>query len=242
MARARRVLALIPARGGSVGLPRKNVRPLAGVPLIAHAIRIGHACQAIARTIVSTDDEEIAAVAKSYGGDVPFLRPAALATDTACVFDAIRHAVSALEEAGDIPYDDIVLLQPTSPLRLVADVDACLDALWRSGADSAITIYRHPQIHPRVMYAVGADGTAIPVWSHPDRMPRRQELEPVAIRAGVVYAFRASLVRTGTDIYGRRTVAVEIPRERGVGIDDARDFALCEQLAREHPEWLATHG
>lgn len=232
----RRVLAIIPARGGSVGLPRKNVRPLAGLPLIAYPIRTARACTMIDRAIVSTDDEEIADVARRLGAEVPFRRPTSLARNSSRMFDVLVHAVEHLEAAGDQPYDDIVLLQPTSPFREVEDVERCLRTLWTSGADSVITVYRHPQVHPRLMYSLAEDGTAVPVCEATDRMPQRQELDPVFIRTGIVYAFRRRLLHAGGDIYGRRTLAVEIPFHRAFSIDDATDFAICEHFAREAPD------
>lgn len=213
-----------------MGVPRKNLRPVGGVPLIAHAVEVAGACPLISRTIVSTEDEGIASVARAYGGDVPFRRPARLATATARVFDVILHAAATLKSLGDGPYDDIVLLEPTCPLRIAADIETCIRTLWSSAADSVITVYRHPQIHPRIMYTIDRDATATLLWNSEDRMLQRQELEPVFIRSGVVYAFRAGLVLKGRDIYGKRTVAVEIPYERSFGIDDAVDLAICESI------------
>lgn len=227
----RRVLAIIPARGGSVGLPRKNLRRVAGIPLVAHAIGVAKASALIDRAIVSTDDNEIAAVAREYGGEVPFTRPDTLSQSNSKMFDVLLHAVETIERSESLPFDDIVLLQPTSPLRLPADVDTCLEMLWSSKADSVITVYRHPQVHPRLMYTIGPDGIATPIWVGADRMPQRQDLHPVFIRTGLAYAFRRSLLQVGGDIYGRQTVAVEIPFERSFSIDDASDLVLCEAFA-----------
>jgi CMP-N-acetylneuraminic acid synthetase len=226
-----RVLGVIPARGGSVGLPRKNLRLFRGLPLIAHAILTARECQTVTRTIVTTDDPEIASVARSFGADVPFLRPAALARAESRMFDVLLHAVEWLDRSADQPYDDVLLLQPTSPMRTVEDADDCVRALWRAGADSAITVYRHEQVHPRLMYTLLPDGTATPIWTSRDRMPQRQDLQPVHIRCGVAYAFRRSLLVPGGDIYGRRTVAVQVPYERSVSIDDPADLAVGEAFA-----------
>jgi CMP-N,N'-diacetyllegionaminic acid synthase len=228
----RRVLAVIPARGGSVGVPRKNLRPVGGTPLVALAIKAAAGSRLVDRVIVSTDDAEIAAVARDVGGQVPFCRPAQLALGTSRMFDVLVHAVETLEGAGEPAYDDIVLLQPTSPFRLPTDVDECLTTLWSTGCDSVITVYRHPQLHPRFMYSLGPGGVAAPLWEAEDRMPQRQDLDPVFIRTGVVYAFRRSLLRRGGDIYGKRTVAVQIPYERSFSIDDPTDLAVCEAFAQ----------
>ena len=124
-----RVLAVVPARGGSKGLPGKNLRPLAGLPLVAHSLRAAAAMRTVTRCIVSTDDPQVARVAREHGGDVPWLRPAELATDTTPMAPVLRHALAAVEEEEGRPYDALVLLDPTSPARVPAEVDAAVEQL-----------------------------------------------------------------------------------------------------------------
>src|SRR4051812_38205905 len=124
-----RVLAVIPARGGSKGLPGKNTRPLAGLPLIGHSLRAAQLMPSVSRCIVSTDSAQIADLARSLGGDVPFLRPAELAADDTPMAPVLRHALAAVEAAEGSPYDFLVLLDPTSPAREPADIEAAIAQL-----------------------------------------------------------------------------------------------------------------
>lgn len=159
-----RILGVIPARGGSKGLPRKNVLPLAGVPLMAWSIRAARGSGVLARVVVSTDDDEIAAVAKEHGGEVPFMRPADLATDTATSMAVVKHALGVVEEleraangAAFREYDAVCLLQPTSPFRAPHDIVNAVRLLESSGAPSVISV--SPLEHPLAWTAMlGADG------------------------------------------------------------------------------------
>lgn len=235
MNQRRRALGIIPARGGSVGVPRKNLREVAGMPLVAHAVRAALSSALLSRTIVNTDSDEIAQVARKYGAEIPFMRPPELGLSTTKMFDVLIHAVETLESESEEEYEDVVILQPTSPFRRANDIDNCLRVLWSTSADSVITVYRHPQVHPRLMYTLGPDGTASPIWEGEDRMPQRQDLAPVFIRTGLVYAFKRRLLQLGGDIYGRRTVAVEIPYDRSFNIDDPVDLTICRAFAdRDH--------
>ncbi len=134
------VLAIIPARGGSKGVPRKNIRCLAGKPLIAHTIEAALNCQAIERVIVSTDDSEIAEVARAYGAEVPFLRPGEYATDTATSLSVVKHALTWFAEQENYQPEAIAILAPTSPLRTMTHIEDTIKLLWSTGNDSALTI------------------------------------------------------------------------------------------------------
>lgn len=151
-----RCLGLINARGGSKGIPGKNIKLLNGRPLIAYSIEAGLAASRISRVVVSTDSTEIAEVARQHGADVPFMRPLGLASDTALQLDAIRHAVSVLEAEGDF-YDVIVLLQPTCPLRTYLDVDKAVDLMEKSAADTVISVMQVHGQHPLTMYVGGPE-------------------------------------------------------------------------------------
>lgn len=228
MTARRRVLGVVIARGGSQGLPRKNLLPLAGKPLIVHTLAAAQVSRLLTRWIVSTDDPEIARVAREHGADVPFVRPAYLAEADSRAFDVLRHALDEVERMEGLAYDDVVLLQPTSPFRHGDDIDAALELLWRSGADSVITVYRHPQVHPFIMYRVDAECIATPFVQMEDPMLQRQGLPPIYIRTGLVYAFRRVLLQTGQNLYGHRTAAYVVPRERALCIDEAWDLRTAE--------------
>ncbi|HLE57406.1 MAG TPA: acylneuraminate cytidylyltransferase family protein, partial [Rhodothermia bacterium] len=148
MTTSTRVLAVIPARGGSKGVPRKNLVQLCGRPLIAYTIEAGLSAKSVSRLVVSTEDEEIASVARSLGADVPFIRPATLATDAAQSLPVVQHAVQAVEEFEGAPYEVIVMLQPTTPLRTADDIDSAVTLLLESGADSVVSVVDVGGHHP----------------------------------------------------------------------------------------------
>ena len=221
------VFAFIFARGGSKGLPRKNIRPLAGKPLIAHAIETARASRHIQRVIVSTDDEEIAATARAHGAEVPALRPAELASDTASEWLAWRHAITALAGA---PFDVFVSIPPTAPLRSVADVDACIETLLGGDCDIVITAseaHRNPYFN---MITRDADGTARIVIAPEGKVTRRQDAPAVYDVTTVAYAARPDFILRESGIFAGRVKAVLIPAERALDIDTQLDFDFAEFL------------
>lgn len=227
------VLALIPARGGSKGVPRKNVRRLAGRPLIAYTFDAARRARRVTRVVLTTDSPEIAALGRAAGIDVPFLRPARFARDTSPASDYIRHALAWLKARDGYRPHAVVLLQPTSPFRRAADIDACVDLLARSGADAVVTVSRAPQkFHPSWQLVLGRDGSLSPATGGRIRpLPRRQDLPGTWLRNGLVYAFRTkTFERTGT-IYGARVLALPTPEARSVNIDDADDWQKAATLA-----------
>ncbi|RYY92118.1 MAG: acylneuraminate cytidylyltransferase family protein [Comamonadaceae bacterium] len=225
------IIATICARGGSKGLPRKNVRPFAGRPLIAHSIAQALACRAIAGVYVSTDDDEIAVVAQAAGATVPYRRPADLATDTAGKLPVIEHLVAHLEAEG-VVVDTIVDLQPTSPLRIAQDIDAAL-AVARD-CDLAVSVAEPSHSPYFSLVEEGADGALH--LSKPAGHVRRQDLPPVWGLNGSIYVWRrAALPRAIRDgFWSVRARPVPMPRERSVDIDDVLDF--------EWAEWLYQRG
>jgi CMP-N,N'-diacetyllegionaminic acid synthase len=222
-------IATICARGGSQGLPGKNVRPLAGKPLIVHSIEHAIACPLIDAVYVSTDDEGIAEIARRAGANVPFLRPAELATANASKLPVIRHLVAAVEAAG-VAIGRIVDLQPTSPLRDQADIAACLDLL-DAGTDCVITgclAHENPYFN---MVELDEDGHAHLSKTPAQGVTGRQMAPPVYTMNGSVYVWHRATLDRG--IWGGRTRLHVMPRERSVDIDSAIDFALAELLMRE---------
>lgn len=224
------VVAGIFARGGSKGVPRKNVRLLGGKPLIAHAIEAARASALIDRVFVSTDDAEIATVAKAFGAEVPFMRPAELAQDSSPEWAAWQHAIRTLQLSDLVPWDAFVCVPTTSPMRAVEDIDNCIRGLLESDADVAITVRpaeRSPYFN---MVTLDADRMAHLVIP-PDRaMARRQDAPVVYDMTTVAYAAKPSFVLNAGSMFEGRVTAVLVPAERALDIDTEFDFAVAEAL------------
>ncbi len=225
-----RVLAVIPARGGSKGIPRKNLADLCGKPLIEYSIRAGLDAASITRLLVSTDDHEIADVARALGADVPFMRPAHLATDTAHSLPVVQHAVAAAEEEEGSRYDVIVLLQPTTPLRTAKDIDDGIGLLGSSGADSVVSVVDVGANHPYRMKQIEADGRLVNFVDQGfEDMRPRQELPRVYIRSGDLYISTRRVVMEQNTLVGRNCRAVIVPDDRAVNIDTPLDLMRAEE-------------
>jgi CMP-N-acetylneuraminic acid synthetase len=221
------IVAFIFARGGSKGLPRKNLQLLAGKPLIVHAIETGLALARVAKTIVSTDDPDIAAVAERAGATVPFLRPAELASDSAPEWLAWQHAIRATRALGD-NVDVFVSLPPTSPLRTPADVDCAIDLKLQSDADIVITV-RESERNP-YFNMVHADADGRIRLAIEGQFYRRQDAPPIYDITTVAYVASADFILSGTRMFDGKVRAVEIPRERALDIDTAYEMLIAEAL------------
>lgn len=220
-------LGIIPARGGSKGVPRKNQRQLGDKPLIAHTIEAGLAAMNLSRLIVSTDSEEIAEISRAYGAEVPFMRPDELVSDTSLQIDVALHALEEAERTAGTHYDCTVLLQPTSPLRIASDIDSCLEQMENGGTDSVVSFCRVEQGHPYYMYTIRG-GHPAPLMDK--SLPaRRQEFPEVYLRNGAVYVTRRSVLQQRT-FYGLRVSPYIMPSDRSVNIDTELDFAMAELL------------
>lgn len=221
------VLGVIPARGGSKAIPHKNLAPLGGRPLLAWTAEAALTSQ-LDRVVLSTDSEAIADAGRGLGLDVPFLRPAELATDSAASIDVVLHALDVLDPTG-ATYGAAMLLQPTTPLRTAGDIDAALDLLATTGADSVIGVVPVGGHHPARMKHVD-DGRLIdPPFAETVENQPRQELEPLVIRNGAVYLTRTSVLRTRS-FKGRDSRALVMPSERSVNIDEPLDLLVAEAL------------
>lgn len=222
---ARKVLAVITARGGSKGLPGKNTRPLAGLPLIGWTIKAAKASRYIDRTILSSDDPEIMAVAADLGCDVPFVRSSVLASDTATSIDVV---LDALERVPG--YDVVVLLQPTSPLRSAYDIDNTLDLL--EAAPSAVSA-TEAATHPWLTYRSDPTGRLSAYLKDAGVSLRRQDLPPALMLNGAVYAAdTAWLIRERSFLQDGQTRAWTMPAERSIDIDTLDDFREAEGYCR----------
>jgi len=230
---APRVLGLLPARGGSKGIPGKNLRPLLGRPLIDWAASALASARTPIRRICSTDDPEIGAAAVRAGLEVPWLRPDELSSDTSLVVDVIAHALRTLGADGDRPYTHVVLVQATSPTVTPADIDAAVELAVKGDADTVITGFPAGQRHPSTMFSLNRDGVVSWLLDDRQRMARRQDLPPIFIRTGLVYVMRTELVIERRTIYGDRVLALTVPEDRSLTIDDERDFRLAEFLLTE---------
>jgi CMP-N-acetylneuraminic acid synthetase len=218
-----KTLGIIPARGGSKRVPRKNVRPLGGKPLVAWAIEAATAAR-LDRVVVSSDDDEVLAIAGRFDPRLPLRRPAELATDTSPAVDYVRHA---LEACGD--HDAVVIVQPSSPLTLPADIDATVELLERSGADTAVTVMELDHaIHPIKLKVLSGD-RLLPYLEEERGRMAAHELPKLYVRNCSVYATRASVVAAGA-IIGADCRAVVMPRERSIDINDELDFSFAEFL------------
>lgn len=223
------VLALIPARGGSKGVPRKNVRPLAGKPLIAYAIEAAQKSRFIERVLVSTDDEAIAQVARKYGAETPFLRPKGLAQDDSPEWLVWQHALRFVEKERGLP-EVLVCVSTTSPLRSVADLDASIECLMGSDADVVISVKpaeRNPYFNMVVLDEKGYATVVIPTGKS---VHRRQAAPAVYDITTVAYAARARFVLGASGIFDGRVRTVSVPAERALDIDTEFDFRMAECL------------
>jgi N-acylneuraminate cytidylyltransferase len=225
-----RAIAFIFARGGSKGLPGKNIRSLGGKPLIAWSIQHALAVRRIDRVIVSTDSEEIAAVARNFGAEVPFLRPTELAGDNSPEWLAWRHGLNYIREiTGQLP-EMMVSVPATAPLRIVLDIENCLDEYEKGGADVVITVtdsYRSPYFN---MVKTNPDGTVGLVIPSHSIVTRRQDAPTVFDMATVCYVANSDFVMTHNATFEGRVKAVYVPAERAIDIDSLLDFQIAESL------------
>ena len=227
-----KVLGLMPARGGSKGIPGKNVAELCGRPLLGWAAEEAGKAGLLDRLVISSDDPEIIAAATAWGLEAPFVRPAELASDTALVVDAIAHALNWFREHEGVEYEHVCLLQPTNPLVLAEDYDRSVDMARRTGADTVITVARCGQQHPAVMFELDQDGRAEFFarrlgW---DRMPRRQDLPPLHVRTGLAYVFRSAPLLASRHLYSGSVYAVEVDADRALDINEPLDLEIARVL------------
>lgn len=224
------VLGIIPARGGSKSVPKKNIRLLAGKPLIAYTIETAQKCKMLDRTVVSTDDAEIADVAKEYGGDVPFMRPKELSLDTSSMVPALQHAVSAIEKNENVRVDVVVLLDPTSPFRKIENIEECIQKLERENVDSVVTICEVEHNPYFVMMELDGD-RLVPLIKSDKVITRRQDAPTVYRLNAAVYAVKRDvLMNADVSIITDNTMAVIMPHEQSTHIDHEIDFEFAEYL------------
>jgi len=232
----RPLLAVIPARGGSKGLPGKNTLPLAGMPLIAHSILCAQMCPVIDRCILSTDSREIADVARNYGCEVPFMRPTELATDAAPMIGVLQHALREIERSGGRRYRSLLLLDPTSPGRLPDDIAAAVRALEADREADGVVGVSRPEFNPYWHCVVEKGGYLAPLIPAASQFVRRQDVPAVYRINAALYLWRHDFLLSD-DAKGwievGKHILLEIPERRAVHIDDADELARADLMIRE---------
>jgi CMP-N,N'-diacetyllegionaminic acid synthase len=230
------ILALIPARGGSKGLPKKNIIPLAEKPLIAWTIEQGLECNYIDRLVVSTDDEEIAKISKHYGAEVPFLRPKELAKDDSPTSDTIKHAIEWFEEKKEY-FDILVLLEPTSPLRSKNDLNNAIELFCKNidKADSLVSVGKVHLENPYIMKNIN-EGYVRPLIEQEGTFFQRQMLPEAYFPYGVIYISKVSAFKEKSTFYQERTIPYCIERWQNYEIDDFYDLLCIETILKSRLE------
>ena len=223
-----KILAVIPARGGSKGVPRKNLRQLAGKSLLAWTFEAALGSAYLDRIILSSEDEEIMELARQIGLEVPFVRPQALAADTTPGIDPVLHAINALSANN---YTHVVLLQPTSPLRQSQDIDGAIKLCLEQAAPACVSV--SPAAHPPWwMFRLDAQNHLLP-FMDPEQMPLRRQDAPTAYQLnGAVYVAQCAYLAQQKSFMGDKTIAYTMPQERSLDIDNELDLILAEALLK----------
>ena len=226
------ILGLIVARGGSKSIPRKNIRPVGGKPLIAYTIEAALASGCLDRVVLSTDDPEIAAVAKTFGAEVPFMRPAEMAGDASPVIDAALHAFQWLEKNDHYFPMFGMLLQPTSPLRTAADIQQAVALAVERNADAVVSVVEADR-HPYLMKTIDGQGRLVPFIESPQSGNRRQDLPPVYAINGAIYLIKRSLLAEKRGWCPAGALAYVMPPERSLDVDTPWDLKLADLVLGE---------
>lgn len=225
------ILTIIPARGGSKGIPKKNLQPLCGKPLLAYAVEAARAAPSVTRVVVSTDDAEIAAVGRDFGAEIVW-RPAELSGDSATSESALLHSLAHLLETENYAPDVLVFLQCTSPLTLPEDVEGTIQALLQSGADSALSVAPFHYF----LWGYGQNGEVVAINHDKYVRPRRQDRDPQFVETGAVYAMRVPGFLQARHRFFGKIAMYHMPLERRLEIDDPVDLEIAEVLLRHQPD------
>lgn len=229
----KRVLGIIPARGGSKGIPNKNIKQFLDKPLIAHTIINAKKCTTIDKLIVSTDSQAIADVAISFGANVPFLRPLDIATDTTRAIEVIKHTIIEMEKIDNTVYEYIVYLEPTSPNRSVDDINNAINLFIQNGdSDSLASVFEVSQYHPILMKKIVENRLVSFCIDEPEGMPRQLYSPKAFMRNGAVYIFKRSNILNNR-MWGEKILPYIMPPERSSCIDDMNDWILAEYWMKQ---------
>ena len=228
-----KVLAVIPARGGSKEVPRKNIRNLWGKPLIAYTIKTALMAENLLyRIIVSTDDEEIASISKNYGAEVPFIRPKELSTDEASMVPVLQHAVDFIEKEDNTIIDWILLLQPTDPLREVSDIETGIKLAMKDNCDSVISVERVFAHHPILMKKIEKNRLHPFMIEEKEGTPRQKYDPPAYMRNGSIYITKRQILMKMNSIWGRNIKPMIMKEGGRISIDTLNDLRLAEILIK----------
>lgn len=231
----KKYLGVIPARGGSKGLPKKNIKDMNGKPLIAYTIEAANAvieAGILSRCIVSTDSKEIAEVSRRFGADVPFMRPDYLGGDTIKSVDVVLHALSFLEEQGEY-YDAVITLQPTSPMRTARDLIEGIQMFDEGTSDSLIAVYEDVKANGFNYYRMGVNHEGLAEHKEHNTGIRRQEMNPMYVRNGALYISSDNLLKGRKLIIGDVPLLYVMPKERSIDVDSLMDFEYIEFLMKK---------
>lgn len=224
-----KILTIIPARGGSKGVPRKNIKMLGGKPLIAYTIEAALQSKSIGRLIVSTDDQEIADVSESYGATVPFLRPPEFASDKAKAIGVVKHALLEMEKLDGQEYNTVVYLEPPSPFRSVGDIDESVKLFFEYNPGSVVSVFKANQFHPILMKQI-ENNQLKPIWKdEPEGVPRQMYQPTSYMRNGAVYVIRGENIKNDI-FYGDPVIPYIMPEERSICIDGMLDWYAAEAM------------
>ena len=234
MINGKKILSVIPARGGSKSVPRKNIRNLNGKPLIAYTIEAAKKIKdKFHKIIVSTDDEEISEISKDYGADVPFIRPNNLAEDKTPTYPVLQHAVHFVEKQDSINIDLIMLLQPTTPFRTTEDILNCLQLSQSSNTDSVISVVQVFSHHPILMKKIENNRLVHFSIEEKEGTPRQLYKPPAYMRNGAIYVTKRDTLIGKNSIWGDSITPYIMPQERSHNIDDEIDFITSELVMRK---------
>ncbi len=223
-----KILAIIPARGGSKGIKNKNIKNLCGHPLIAWTIMRANKSKFIDKVVVSTDSKKIAAISKKYGASVPFVRPKKYATDKANDFVVLNHAINFFKTKGE-KFDYVLMLQPTSPLRELKDINSSIKKVLKENIDSLVSVCKVETQHPRFIYSIKNKDSLIPFLKKNDNPSmRRQDIEKLYFLDGSIYISKIKTLMQYKTFYHNKTKAYEVPKWKSLEIDDIEDINLAE--------------
>ncbi|MCD4760919.1 acylneuraminate cytidylyltransferase family protein [bacterium] len=223
----KKILGVITARGGSKGIPRKNIKDLAGKPLIAYTIEAAKASKLLTRCVVSTDDDEIAEISKQYGADIPFMRPSELAQDQSTSMEVVQHLLKTMKEDFSEEYDYLMILQPTSPLRSAEDIDQSIKKAVDTDADSVMGMMELVDFSAKKLKCIDKDEIIPWMEDEGKESSRRQDLDKVYKRNCAIYLTKTSFIEQG-DLFGQVSRPHIMPEERSIDINEPIDFTVAE--------------
>lgn len=232
-----KILGLIPARGGSKGVPRKNIKKLKGKPLIGYSIEAALSCPKLDKVVVSTDDESIRQISEKLGAEAPFLRPAELATDQSPTIDTVLHAIDFYEKNG-IQFDTVCLLQPTCPFRTSGDIEKAIEKFEATNADSLISVREVPhQFNPHWIFEAEEHSQYLKIATgEKEIISRRQELPKSFYRDGFIYLTKTKVLKKNRSLYGEKITWIQLNNPHPVNIDNLDDWEKAEQILSITPK------